>query len=241
MGFCPAHAAPISRVNRDASFPSTSGQSGEITLCFGKPTCSSCYNEYICGPPCSKEEHKKTWSSWNSCECRQSLFCDNCYHEVKRYDGSFCRFCNRIIDEHVKYYCSECDGMDGDAENTSDDDNDASLSDEDIYNFYVNTVDWRSVQAFEELKIAHTSRLGRLIIGFLALDKVAPVDIFKILDTVLGDNPALLHQLTSVPDSDCMENMESVESGKEDRNLGDWMIINPEVLSRSVSELDIME
>lgn len=234
VGFCPAHAAPTCRVNRDT--PSISRQNAEITLCFGKPTCTSCYSDYICEPPCSNEEHKKSFFSWNSCECRQSLFCDNCFHEAKQDNRSFCPSCNIMIDEHVKYYCSECEGT---TENLSDEDDDAPLSDEEIHEFYVNTVDWTAVKAFEELEIPPTSRLGRLIIGFLAVDKVAPVLLFKILDTVLGDDPALLHLLTSVPGSDDIEDFGSVHNGDEKENHEDWMIINPGVLDKLVSELDV--
>lgn len=240
VGFCPAHAAPTCRVNRDATLASTAGEIGEITLCFGKPICASCYYDYFCKSPCSVEKHNKTWSSRNSCECRQSFFCDNCYQEAKSQDSSFCRFCSSLLADHVKYYCSECEGTDGDAESLSDEDDDASLSDEDIYDFYVNTVDWTCIVAFEELGIDPTSRLGRLMVGFL-LGKVVPVKLFKILDTVLGDDPALLRLLTSVPDSDGMEDVESVKSGDEGGDLEDWMVVNPGVLGQLVSELDVTE
>jgi hypothetical protein len=225
VGFCPAHAAPTCRVDRDAHLPSTPEQSGEITLCFSKPTCSSCYHDSICNPPCD-ENHNKTWYPWNSCECRQSLFCDSCYHEAKSHDGPFCRF---------------CEGINEDAENPSDEDNDASLSEEDVYDFYIATVDWTSIRAFEELGIARTSRLGRLIIELLSLGKVDPVNLFKILDTVLGDDPVLLHLITSVQGCDNMKDIESVDSGDEGGNLEDWMIVNSGLLGQLVSQLDVTE
>jgi len=78
------------------------------------------------------------------------------------------------------------------------------------------------------------------MVGFL-LGKVVPVKLFKILDTVLGDDPALLRLLTSVPNSDCMEDVESVKSGDEGGDLEDWMVVNPGVLGQLVSELDVTE
>lgn len=202
--FCPEHAAPYSHTlrNLNSNF-CPQKEERNIILCFGKPVCVACYEESYCDNQCKTKgslDVPEEFSLWISCHCHKIFICHQCFDDAEYQE---CQI-NRIdLDQKPDMTDRDDDG-----------DDESMESDEDLREFYINTIDWTE-SLFAELGIHPQSHLSRMIFRFIDNTSLTPARVFDMLDTVLTEDLTLLQLLNNTPISDDKKDPDSLEDKNE--------------------------
>ena len=161
------------------------------TVCFGKPMCLSCYDETCCDlaidPPSDADlVCPEAFSSWLSCDCGKSIFCQDCYSETKLQNVVLCQLCDGTRRKIHSEVLSDSRSDDSDA--TDGDSLDSPLwTEKELHHEKLKTINWALQEFLPPLNITPSSKLGQFVIGVLESGNVPPGEFFDGLNILLAD------------------------------------------------------
>jgi hypothetical protein len=174
MNFCRDHSARQLYIESQSLSGHSAVASTNVTLCFGKPICIPCHDEYQYSSVSELEEmvHMGEIFPWVACVCHKSLACLDCYSESRLLKIQLCNECRGSRDAQVRCECKECtyyEHKDCEREYLHRTGKLSLYHDTDVLKLYADTVDWSQTGLLEDVGVEPTSKLHESMCQFLKL------------------------------------------------------------------------